>query len=43
MKSIIRLFIAACVAAAWLPARADLSVFATVPEWAALAQELGGD
>lgn len=43
MKSIIRLFIAACVAAVWLPARADLSVFATVPEWAALAQELGGD
>ena len=43
MKSILRLFIAACVAAAWLPARADLSVFATVPEWAALAQELGGD
>jgi zinc/manganese transport system substrate-binding protein len=30
--------------AAWsLPAFADLSVFATVPEWAALAQELGGD
>ena len=34
-----------CVAiAAWsLPARADLSVFATVPEWGALVQELGGD
>ena len=30
--------------AAWsLPARADLSIFATVPEWGALAQELGGD
>src|SRR5258705_7499464 len=30
--------------AAWTaPARADLSVFATVPEWGALAQELGGD
>ena len=29
---------------AWLfPACADLSVFATVPEWGALAQELGGD
>ena len=34
-----------CVAvAAWsLPAAADLSVFATVPEWGALVQELGGD
>ncbi|MEP7068324.1 MAG: zinc ABC transporter substrate-binding protein [Usitatibacter sp.] len=31
--------LAACIA----PARADLSVFATVPEWGALAQELGGD
>src|SRR5688572_15183474 len=29
---------------AWtLPAAADLSVFATVPEWGALVQELGGD
>ena len=26
-----------------LPARADLNVFATVPEWAALAKEIGGD
>ena len=43
MTTTIRLFIAACVAAAWLPARADLNVFATVPEWAALVQELGGD
>ena len=38
----------ACVLAALLglfalPARADLKVFATVPEWAALAQEIGGD
>jgi zinc/manganese transport system substrate-binding protein len=32
------------VVAAWSsPAHADLSVFATVPEWGALAQELGGD
>src|SRR4249919_253614 len=31
-------------AAAWsLPACADVSVFATVPEWGSLAQELGGD
>ena len=43
MTSTIRSIIAACIAVAWLPARADLSVFATVPEWAALAQELGGD
>lgn len=28
--------------AAW-PARADLRVFATVPEWAALVREIGGD
>ena len=25
------------------PAHADLSIFATVPEWGALATELGGD
>jgi zinc/manganese transport system substrate-binding protein len=31
----------ACVAA--LAAHADLNVFATVPEWGALAEELGGD
>src|SRR3982750_283553 len=43
MKSIVRLFIAAFAAAAWLPAHADLNVFATVPEWAALTQEIGGD
>ena len=43
MTTTIRLLIALGVAAAWLPARADLNVFATVPEWAALAQELGGD
>lgn len=34
----------ALLLAAWtLPATADLSVFATVPEWGALVQELGGD
>ncbi|MBC8023370.1 MAG: zinc ABC transporter substrate-binding protein [Burkholderiales bacterium] len=38
----LRSFIAA-LALAGLPAHADLSVFATVPEWAALAQEIGGD
>lgn len=36
--------IASLLLAAWVfPACADLSVFATVPEWGALAQELGGD
>lgn len=34
----------ALLLAAWaLPSAADLSVFATVPEWGALVQELGGD
>ena len=34
----------AVLLAAWtLPASADLNVFATVPEWGALVQELGGD
>ena len=42
MKSFVRLFFA-CVAYAWLPAHADLNIFSTVPEWAALAQEIGGD
>src|SRR5258708_5057222 len=43
MKSIMR-FTLALFAAAWLtPACADLNIFATVPEWGALAQELGGE
>src|SRR6187401_60829 len=42
MKHILRFIFTALAAAAWLPARADLNIFATVPEWAALAQELGG-
>lgn len=34
----------ALLLAAWtMPVLADLNVFATVPEWGALAQELGGD
>ena len=42
MKSHLALLFA--VIAAWsLPAKAELSVFATVPEWGALVQELGGD
>ena len=39
----IRTLIAALAFAATLPASAALNVFATVPEWGALAQELGGD
>ena len=39
-----RLWIVMASLAAWVaPARADLNVFATVPEWGALVQELGGD
>ena len=38
------LLIAVAALAAWIaPARAELNVFATVPEWGALVQELGGD
>ena len=38
------LLIAVAALAAWIaPARAELNVFATVPEWGALALELGGD
>ena len=37
------LFVAALCALLALPAQAALKVFATVPEWAALAQEIGGD
>src|ERR1700682_998776 len=42
MRSIYLLF-AAIVAAAMTPAAAALNVFATVPEWGALVDELGGD
>src|ERR1700694_5303976 len=42
MRSIYLLF-AALVAAAMTPAAAALNVFATVPEWGALVDELGGD
>jgi zinc/manganese transport system substrate-binding protein len=42
MKSLHRIL--AVALAAWLtPAAAALNIFATVPEWGALAQELGGD
>jgi len=43
MRSWIRFAFVVLAAAFALHARADLSVFATVPEWGALAQELGGD
>jgi len=43
MKTILRYFLPLLLAAAWHSAHADLSIFATVPEWAALAQEIGGD
>jgi zinc/manganese transport system substrate-binding protein len=38
-----RILFCLLLALAALPARADLNVFATVPEWAALAREIGGD
>src|SRR5258706_6666775 len=43
MKTFLRYIVPLLIAAAGHPAHADLSIFATVPEWAALAQELGGD
>jgi len=41
--NVIRLVLATACAALSLPAFAALNIFATVPEWGALAQELGGD
>src|SRR6266576_2709674 len=43
MKSFIRFAFALAIAAIAMSSRADLAVFATVPEWGALADELGGD
>jgi zinc/manganese transport system substrate-binding protein len=43
MKTFLRYIVPLLIVAAWHNAHADLSIFATVPEWAALAQELGGD
>jgi zinc/manganese transport system substrate-binding protein len=43
MKSPIARLLAALLCAAGLPSHAALNVLATVPEWGALAQELGGD
>lgn len=43
MKRLCTFAAALLLAAFALPASAALNVFATVPEWAALAQEIGGD
>jgi zinc/manganese transport system substrate-binding protein len=43
MKSILKFAAASVLALAALPAAATLNVFTCEPEWAALAQELGGD
>jgi len=43
MKSILRLACAVAMLALAGPALAVLNIFATVPEWGALAEELGGD
>src|SRR3954467_8051008 len=42
MKALIRFIFTALLATA-VSAHAALNIFATVPEWGALAQELGGD
>jgi zinc/manganese transport system substrate-binding protein len=43
MRTILKIGAALCLALASLPAAATLNVFACEPEWAALAEELGGD
>ncbi len=43
MKTLYTIFVALLLAIVTLPAHAVLNVFATVPEWGALAQEIGGD
>lgn len=43
MKRLLTILPALLLALAVLPAQAVLNVFATVPEWGALAQEIGGD
>ncbi len=43
MRSVIRFTILAWLAAASCAAHAAFNIFATVPEWAALSSELGGD
>src|SRR5450631_1373646 len=43
MRSYLTLLLAAAMSAWVAPAAATLSIFATVPEWGALAEELAGD
>lgn len=43
MKTILKIFVALGLTAIAVPAAATLKIFACEPEWAALAQELGGD
>lgn len=43
MKRLYAIAASLLLAAITLPAHAALNIFATVPEWAALAQEIGGD
>jgi len=43
MKSLLKILAASAIALCSLPATAALNVFACEPEWASLAQELGGD
>jgi zinc/manganese transport system substrate-binding protein len=43
MHALFKILILCAAAAIAAPAIANLAVFATVPEWGALAQELGGD
>src|ERR1700704_2770713 len=43
MRSLVQWTMAALLFAIGAPASADLNVFATVPEWGALAEEVGGD
>src|SRR5882672_4682050 len=43
MNAVLRIITAVCAALFSVPAFSAISVFACEPEWAALAQELGGD
>lgn len=43
MKRIYAIVLVALLSAFMLPAHATLNIFATVPEWGALAQEIGGE
>jgi zinc/manganese transport system substrate-binding protein len=43
MKAHVKLLLGALLTLWLMPASATINIFATVPEWAALAEELGGD